>query len=136
MIYSADQIAEREDLFNYIWDAYRDVHGPRPRWMNFNNMTMQEMREVAARLEVDVKESIREDEIQLEKDLAAYEKMIQATILNGAGDRITALRWILASELYLDLDQWMYEQGIRFASISQRQAIMQELEEAMAQMRD
>ena len=34
----------RDNLINYIWDEYKSINGIRPRFMNFNKMSIRELR--------------------------------------------------------------------------------------------
>lgn len=49
---------ERNDLISYISDEYKGLHGIRPRWIKFSEMTLQELREEANRLEAEIKAEI------------------------------------------------------------------------------
>lgn len=51
----------RESLIGYIWDAYKDVNGVRPRWMNFDGMNLVELKNLADSLENDIVEEIAYD---------------------------------------------------------------------------
>ena len=55
---------DREGLISYIWDAYKDCHGIRPRWINFEAMSDQDIKEMADDLEKEVVLQIeRENEL-------------------------------------------------------------------------
>ena len=41
----------RESLEIYIWDLYKEVNGIRPRHIDFAEMSVQELQDMAARLE-------------------------------------------------------------------------------------
>jgi hypothetical protein len=34
---------KRDGLVAYIWDAYKDLNGIRPRWINFDAMSLEEL---------------------------------------------------------------------------------------------
>jgi hypothetical protein len=41
----------RHDLEARVWDFYKEVHGVRPRWVNFKEMSTQELEDVIKNLE-------------------------------------------------------------------------------------
>lgn len=58
---------ERYSLETTIWDFYKDVHGIRPRWMNFSSMSLEELQEVFDGLCV---ECDRQNEIERQEEEA------------------------------------------------------------------
>ena len=42
---------ERADLQSYISDTFKAIHGIRPRWMNLNDMSLEDLRAEAQSLE-------------------------------------------------------------------------------------
>lgn len=89
---------EREFLSTYIYDEYKSVHGIRPRWMDFDAMSIEELRESANRLEQEIIESIAREKVEQEAATIEFEALITQTITTGAGDRETALRWLREAE--------------------------------------
>lgn len=57
------QETERDFYITYIFDEYKSVHGIRPRWIDFNSMSLSELKDMADKLEAEVVESIRQDAI-------------------------------------------------------------------------
>ena len=105
---------KRWSLINYIYDGYKDAYGVRPRHYKFDAMSMAELEAEADRIGEAVVETI---DLEWAADKAAIEKF-EATIITiievGAGDRITALRWL--TEGCDDFEHFVYEQGILFTN--------------------
>lgn len=90
-----EQMTEKEQLECILWDAYKDAHGIRPRFMNMEAMSVEELKkqiEYCSKI-------IEENSIQLEQDqkiaVEKFEQHVTNTICMGARDRETALRWIM-----------------------------------------
>lgn len=62
------------------YEVYRDIHGIKPRWMDYDAMTTEE---IQAEIDEMANASVRE-----------YERDIEAAIEAGAPDRETAIRWM------------------------------------------
>ncbi|MGW8177814.1 MAG: hypothetical protein ACWGQW_03355 [bacterium] len=68
----------RDSLIGYIWDAYKDVNGIRPRWINFDAMSDQDLEDLADSLERDIQEECQREEREVEaleaarKDINGY----------------------------------------------------------------
>ena len=45
---------ERESIISYIWDAYKDVHGVRPRWIDFGEYSLEGLYRMADDLEGEI----------------------------------------------------------------------------------
>ena len=66
---------ERADLQSYISDTFKAVHGIRPRWMNLNDMSLEDLRAEAKSVEDEVVESIkreRAEEAHRQAEMAAH----------------------------------------------------------------
>lgn len=88
---------ERESEILWIWDVYKDVNGIRPRHLNFDSMTLSQLRKMSddlARQSEIAADWAREDEVRA---LNSFEESISSHIDAGAGDRETALRWVAQS---------------------------------------
>ena len=46
-----DDLPEIDQLAQIYSDVYKDKHGIRPRWMNFDSMSVEELKEALKRLE-------------------------------------------------------------------------------------
>lgn len=105
-------MTEREELHQYISDAFKDVNGFRPRHFDCVNMPMDDLRKLADDLEDEVQRSIQCDLQRDEEAIAAYEQAIVSCMNNGAQDRATAVRW-LKQAVDADSDDWFrWEMGL------------------------
>lgn len=82
---------ERHCLVSSIWDGYKDINGIRPRWIDFDSMSMDELREMEDSIFAEAKREQEEEE-------RATDLAVEAMIEAGASDRETAERWIRESE--------------------------------------
>lgn len=67
--------AEREDLISYISDEYKGLHGIRPHWMPFREMTLAELKAEARKLSDEIEADLRRER---EDRRIAREKIAQA----------------------------------------------------------
>ena len=54
----------KQDMAQFIWDQYKGIHGIRPRWIDFDSMSVEELTDMADSLvaEQDTEDSYLEDE--------------------------------------------------------------------------
>jgi hypothetical protein len=107
----------RDDLQSFIWDAYKEAYGIRPRFMDFESMSMDQLRKEADSCANAAEAEMKREEEQQEADLAEFKSLIQKTIELGAGDEETALRWLTQSEVFYhgqDVEHWVWNKGILF----------------------
>ncbi len=97
-------MTERDDLISYIWDAYKDANGIRPRWMDFASMSIEDLRETADRLSDEIGRQIRERE--------EHAAEVKAAMLDP--DAIVILDPSWAGED----DQYYLEQAIKYGDYS------------------
>lgn len=92
---------------NIVSDLHKDARGYRPReyfwveWNNSNDFDRQAiwdglLRELAA-------ENARQQDAYARAEIAFHQRM-QGTMLAGAEDELTAIRWILEAEQFADND--------------------------------
>ena len=66
---------ERADLQSYISDTFKAIHGIRPRWMNLNGMSLEDLRAEAQSVENEMVASIkreRAEEAYRQAEMAAH----------------------------------------------------------------
>ena len=66
---------ERADLQSYISDTFKAIHGIRPRWMNLNGMSLEDLRTEAQSVEDEMVASIkreRAEEAHRQAEMAAH----------------------------------------------------------------
>lgn len=103
-----NEYERKADLFNYISDAHKDAYGSRPRGYDWENMSVEELEAWADRLSDAVADAIKEEEAWQNEARIRWNEAIGAAIAAGAGDRETAIRWLLDAE---GLDEWDYAYG-------------------------
>jgi hypothetical protein len=105
------------DIFS---DLHKDVHGFRPSAIfmkNVKRFSDQERDDLWEALCAQLEENTKAEKAQEEADVAKFEARIQDVIGLGAGDRETALRWIIGTETFYhiqDVEHFVWEQGILF----------------------
>ncbi len=108
---------KRHELQSSIWDTYKDVHGVRPRFMDFDSMSMEELQAEADSLFTAAEAHIKYEELLKAESLAEFKELVQKTIDTGAADEKTALRWLTTAETFYHgqcVEAWVYDQGILF----------------------
>lgn len=75
----------KDDLIGYISDAYKDLHGIRPRFFDWDAMSIPELEAEADALSAQIEYEIHRDRIEMENALGA--------MLEYAPDFETAQRW-------------------------------------------
>jgi len=89
---------EKNETLMWISDLYKDVHGIRPRGYNFQEWSFDELTEFVNDLS-DQAEADRKYEENMAKNAEIeFNNRIQEVIDLGAGNRETALRWMLQGD--------------------------------------
>lgn len=89
---------EKKETLMWISDLYKDVHGIRPRGYNFQEWSFDELTEFVNDLS-DQAEADRKYEENMAKNAEIeFNNRIQEVIDLGAGNRETALRWMLQGD--------------------------------------
>ena len=88
-----------QDQFNdcllWISDLSKDAYGFRVRNTNWAAMSFEELTAEVNRFSAIVEQNNAEEEIINKTNIEAFEQRIQELVNSGAGDRETALRWIV-----------------------------------------
>jgi len=100
-------------------DLHKDAYGFRPRGHRFYDETTtdaerQEIWDYLVQVVEDNAAAEREHEARALRD---FEAQVANTIALGAGDRVTALRWMTQDEKFYneqDVEHWVWNQGILF----------------------
>ena len=108
---------ERQDLISYISDAHKDAYGFRPRGFNYAEWSMADLEAEADRLSEAVTRAIEANELEENRAVEAFEQSVQNTIEMGAGNRVTALRWLTDAEIFYShqcVESFVWSHGILF----------------------
>lgn len=113
------ELTHRENMILLYSDFHKDAYGIRPRGLNLFAFTTEELETDFARFE-QVCEDNRAEELAAEAEAdRAFHALITNTIQMGAGDEVTALRWIAegAVEDYgYDYEHFLWNQGIAYSA--------------------
>jgi hypothetical protein len=116
---SREELTHRENMILLYSDFHKDAYGFRPRTINVYALTTEELEADFARFE-QVCEDNRAEELAAEAEADnAFRALIANTIQMGAGDEVTALRWIAegAVEDYgYDYEHFLWNQGIAYSA--------------------
>ena len=89
---------ERSNLITSVYEMHKDAYGVKGRHYDFDNMSNKELEEELDRL-CAVAKAEREAEEQYEKETYEnFEGRVAETLKMGAGNRETAIKWILQAE--------------------------------------
>jgi len=105
-----DTTTRRGQLIQIYSDFHKDAYGFRPRGVNYHEFTLEELEADFDRFEQVCEENRKEQEQAYARAEAEFEARVQSIIDMGAGDRKTALRWIVDS--YEEHDLWYGAEGI------------------------
>ena len=103
----------RADLVSYIYDGYKDAHGIRPRWIAFDMMSVAELEAMADQVSNEVVETMECETREQDAAAVEFEARIVDLIKVGAGDRTTAIRWLMdAGDYRHGADALRYDCGL------------------------
>ena len=109
--------AYREMLEIEIYETHKDAHGVKGRHYKFEDMSLEELIAEANEL-AHIAEQVREQEkFFAEWALQSFEHRVAITIADGAGDRLTALRWMTQMHTWFglqDVEGYVYNLGFLF----------------------
>ena len=100
-------------------DLHKDAYGFRPRGHEYFEAAPERKQEIWVQT-IEALEASQEEESRREQEaVAEFEAQITRVIKAGAGDRITALRWMIqpAGETFRlkqDVEHWVFNQGFLF----------------------
>lgn len=101
---SWDDLTELEQLAGEYSDAFKDANGFRPRWCN--NWTVEDYKRELPGVYEDCRRSMEAEKARQAESVVQFEAKVQTLIGMGAGDRQTALRWMVDG----DLSKWSLEE--------------------------
>ena len=109
--------AYREELEIYIYETHKDAHGVKGKHYKFEDMSLEELIAEANAL-THIADQVREQEkFFAECELESFEHRVAITIAEGAGDRLTALRWMTQMHTWFglqDVEGYVYDLGFLF----------------------
>ena len=114
-----DSMSHKEQLAASHYDFYKSVYGVRPRWMNYDAMTVADlekaMDELAIQSEIQAKLEAEAEAVAIQK----FESRIQELMGMGATSREQAIQWITQAENaeYAEPDYLCYLLGLPYGYI-------------------
>lgn len=114
-------VPTRDDLVEYIYDTYKEIHNIKPRWVDFDAMSYEELDTWGRQLAAEAEAAWAQTQIDRAEALAEFEAAVLRVIDAGAEDRFTALRWMAqaaGAECYLSVESMMYDADILFCKNS------------------
>lgn len=93
-----EDMTEKQQLECSVWDAYKDAHGVRPRFMNMDAMSIAELKEELERCVSVIEENEKQREIDEERAMHDFEMRMLNLMMSGAKSREQALRWVHEAE--------------------------------------
>ena len=108
--------AHVNECHSWISDASKDAQGFRDR-MDVSNLTFEQL-DAECEYWADAANAAADEEAIFKAEcVEEFKKLVQETIALGAGDEVTALRWLTQDgEFYngQDVESWVYNHGILF----------------------
>lgn len=78
---------DKQELVDILWDLFKDVHGVRPRYMDYASWPMADLQEEVTRLQLSLLE-------QLEQERQQEARMYESILSVGCPSQEDADRWI------------------------------------------
>lgn len=91
------EMSHKEQLVASHYDFYKSVHGIRPRWMNYDAMTVEELEKAMDDLAIQADEQAKFEAATEAANIKAFELKIDGLMSMGAKSREQAIEWIKQS---------------------------------------
>jgi hypothetical protein len=107
-----------EELYSYISDASKEANGCRYRF-DHTGMTFAQLEAECDYWTKQVEVTIAEEKVYTDKAVEEFKALVQQTIDMGAGDEVTALRWLTQDQEFYStqcVEHWVYNQGVLFTN--------------------
>jgi hypothetical protein len=107
-----------------VSDLHKDAHGFRPSqffWAQWDRTNDDGRQKIWDGLLEDLRNSIQQEKAEQELAIQRFEQLVSRHIEAGAGDRATALRWIMDTLDWApgDWDALCYEHGLPYGYFRQ-----------------
>ena len=109
------KLTPREEMIQIYSDFHKDAYGFRPRGINYDAMSLEDLEADFARFAEVCKENANAEAIAEAKAVEEFEASISAIISMGAGNKATALRWIAeagVADSGWDMSYYLWKLGI------------------------
>ena len=95
---SWEELTQLEQAQSVYWDMYKDAYGVRPRGVDTSHWTLEDFDAEFEGLGVAIEAEEKVRNAAQQNAVFSFEKRVDALILSGARDRVTAMRWIHEAE--------------------------------------
>ena len=110
-----EQMSDLEQAQSIFWDMYKDAHGIRPRGIDTSTWTIEQFQQEFEYLGRVIANNENQRKVFEADAIEKFEKHVTDTICMGAGNRETALRWIMdASNANGDWEYLCYDLGLPY----------------------
>lgn len=112
---------DREETLSIISDIYKSAYGHRPNLSAYSDLKNDELDVELDRLyKIAERQAIEEEEMERQA-VDEFKRTVNKLIRYGAGDRATALKWLIDGEDIkiqgeMDIEGFLYRNGILFTS--------------------
>ena len=105
-----------DELYSYISDVSKEANGCRFRF-DHTGMTFAQLEAECDSWTRAADDAAAEEKIREARWVEEFQALVQHTIELGAGDEVTALRWLTQDEEFYhsqNVESWVYSHGILF----------------------
>lgn len=96
---SWNEMSKKEQLAASHYDFYKSVFGVRPRWMNYDDMSEQDLEKAMEELAVQAEVQEKADAERERKAISGFEvRVMDSMNVLGAKSRKQAIEWIRQAE--------------------------------------
>lgn len=95
---SWNEMTHKEQLAASHYDLYKDVRGTRPRWVNYDEVTVEWLETEISNLVVELTAQEQERVVAEQAAIQAFEDRVKDTMNAGAKSREQAIAWIKQAE--------------------------------------
>ena len=97
-IHSVEEYEKYMIVANIV-DTHKEAYGFKPSWGHLMSLSMEELEEESRQVSAAAQAAYEQEEQQKAAAAYEFERSVSSLIEDGAGDRETAIRWILDAEI-------------------------------------
>ena len=118
-----EEMSDLEQAQCIWWDMYKDAYGVRPRGINTNSWTLEDFQQEFVSLQATIEADMAREREAEARAIQKFESRVAEVIAVGAGDRATALRWIMeGSEANGDWEYYCYLNNLPYGYFKSNKA--------------
>jgi hypothetical protein len=109
------KLTPREEMIQIYSDFHKDAYGFRPRGINYDAMSLEDLEADFARFAEICKDNANAEAIAEAKAVEDFKESVKKTIALGAGNESTAFRWLAEAGVVdsgWDMDFYLWKLGI------------------------